>query len=537
MPSTRTALIVATLLWAAAVATGIALRPPLPVDETRYLTVAWEMWLRGDWLVPHLNGQPYSHKPPLLFWLINAAWALFGVSETVARVVPTLFALASVWLTAALARMVWPTQRALAGYAALMVAGSILFALYGSLVMFDFLLGAFVLAAAIGVVHAWRRGGKRGWLLFGLALGGAILAKGPVALLLTLPVPLLAPLWARDRRPLSWFRWYAGALAGVLLGAAIGLAWAIPAAMAGGTAYEQAILWGQTAGRMVKSFAHARPWWFFLVLLPVAFYPWIVWPPVWRGFRVLKGRGFDDGLRLMALWFAVVLAAFSMVSGKQLHYLMPLIPVASMAFARLVLETDGRARPLDIVVPAVIAAAVGIAFAALPVVASVLTPRAGAAATIRALANADPLWGGALAALAVVAVVVGLRRRLGELVPGVAALTIAIFIVVHIEAAKTLMPRYDLRPLAAFLGRHQDDGIAFGSSYHGEFGFLGRLRAPVAVLRAGERAAWFEANPRGRLVMKFRDPPADPPWPPLIAKPYRGRTLGLWRAPGVTEVK
>ena len=156
MISTRTALILATLLWAAAVVTGIALRPPLPVDETRYLTVAWEMWLRGDLLVPHLNGVPYSDKPPLLFWLINAAWAVFGVSETVARVVPTLFGLATVWLTAALARMLWPETRALAGYAALMVAGSILFALYGSLVMFDTMLTAFVLAATIGVVYAWR---------------------------------------------------------------------------------------------------------------------------------------------------------------------------------------------------------------------------------------------------------------------------------------------------------------------------------------------------------------------------------------------
>ncbi len=537
MISTRTALVVATLLWAAAVATGIALRPPLPVDETRYLTVAWEMWLRGDWLVPHLNGVPYSDKPPLLFWLINAAWAVFGVSETAARLVPTLFALAVIWLTAALARMIWPGKRALAGYAALMVAGSILFALYGSLVMFDLMLAAFVLAAVIGVVHAWRRGGKRGWLLFGLALGGAILAKGPVALLLTLPVPLLAPFWARERRPLSWFRWYVGTIAGVLLGAAIGLAWAIPAAMAGGPDYEQAILWGQTAGRMVKSFAHARPWWFFLVLLPVAFYPWVVWPPVWRGLRVLKGRGLDDGLRLMAVWFAVALVAFSMVSGKQLHYLMPLVPVAAMAFARLALEAGGRARMLDMAIPAVIAAAIGIGFAALPVIASGLTPRFRAAATIRALADADPLWGVALVILALIAVVVAARRRIGEVALGVAALTLAIFFVVHIEASKTVMPRYDLRPLAEFLGRNQDDGIAFGGSYHGELGFLGRLREPVAVLRAGERAAWFEANPRGRLVMKFRDRPADPPWPPLSAKPYRGRTLGLWRARDVTSVK
>ena len=36
------------------VLTGVAFvsRPMTPIDETRYISVAWEMWLRGDFLVP-----------------------------------------------------------------------------------------------------------------------------------------------------------------------------------------------------------------------------------------------------------------------------------------------------------------------------------------------------------------------------------------------------------------------------------------------------------------------------------------------------
>ena len=60
-----------TGLWVLVMAAAISTRPPLPVDETRYLAVAWEMWQGGNYLVPHLNFEPYSHKPPLLFWLIN----------------------------------------------------------------------------------------------------------------------------------------------------------------------------------------------------------------------------------------------------------------------------------------------------------------------------------------------------------------------------------------------------------------------------------------------------------------------------------
>ena len=69
------------LPWGLAVLVALNFRPPLPVDETRYLAVAWDMWREGHYLVPHLNGDPYSHKPPMLFWLMTAGWHLFGVND------------------------------------------------------------------------------------------------------------------------------------------------------------------------------------------------------------------------------------------------------------------------------------------------------------------------------------------------------------------------------------------------------------------------------------------------------------------------
>lgn len=98
------------LAWAALVAVALWARPLLPVDETRYLSVAWEMWQRGDWLVPHLNGQPYHHKPPLLFWLIQLGWHVLGVSEVWGRLVAPLFGLANLGLTVALGRRLWPQR-------------------------------------------------------------------------------------------------------------------------------------------------------------------------------------------------------------------------------------------------------------------------------------------------------------------------------------------------------------------------------------------------------------------------------------------
>ena len=35
-------------------------------DEAAYAQAAHEMWLRGDWLSPSLNGEPFFEKPPIL---------------------------------------------------------------------------------------------------------------------------------------------------------------------------------------------------------------------------------------------------------------------------------------------------------------------------------------------------------------------------------------------------------------------------------------------------------------------------------------
>jgi hypothetical protein len=57
-----------------------------------------------DWLVPHQNGLPYSHKAPLLYWMIHAGWAVGGVSDVWPRILEVLLSTANLWLVALLAR-------------------------------------------------------------------------------------------------------------------------------------------------------------------------------------------------------------------------------------------------------------------------------------------------------------------------------------------------------------------------------------------------------------------------------------------------
>ena len=195
MTIARRELALALALLALVAATAL-LRPIIPVDETRYLGVAWEMWNRGDFLVPFQNGAPYSQKPPLLFWLIQAGWAVFGVNAWWPRLMPALFAAGCLLLIPRLARLLWPERSEVAAIAPLILASFCLWTVFATAIMFDMMLAFFVLLGYIGLAQAWRTGKSGGFALFAIGLAGGLFSKGPVALLHLLPVALLAPLWA-----------------------------------------------------------------------------------------------------------------------------------------------------------------------------------------------------------------------------------------------------------------------------------------------------------------------------------------------------
>ncbi|MDP3123130.1 MAG: glycosyltransferase family 39 protein, partial [Thiobacillus sp.] len=348
----RGGLLLSLLLLAALTATVLFTRPLSPVDETRYVGVAWEMWLRGDFLVPFKNGEAYSHKPPLLFWMIHAGWALFGVNDTWPRLVLPLFSAGALGLTFLLARRLWPQHNALGGQAALILASTLLWMVFSTALMFDVMLAFWVLVGMHGILSA-AEGKRRGFVLLGIAIGLGVLTKGPVILLNLLPITVLAPWWNPG---LKWPRWFAGVVLAVLLGAAIALAWAIPAGYAGGEAYRNAIFWGQTADRMVESFAHARPFWWYLPLLPLLLFPWCVWPGLWQALAHHRARGLDRGTRFCLAWMLPVFIALMFISGKQPHYLLPLFPAFALLAARVLAD-----RPAHRVgVPAALVAALGV---------------------------------------------------------------------------------------------------------------------------------------------------------------------------------
>jgi 4-amino-4-deoxy-L-arabinose transferase-like glycosyltransferase len=489
-------------------------RPLLPIDETRYLAVAWEMRLSGDLFHLTRNFASYSHKPPLLFWIVNLVWGITGVSELAGRLVGPAFAVAAVAGTGALAHRLWPDDRALALRAMLVMATLPVFAVYGSATMFDALLTVIVLGlvAVVWTIGQGRFAGTdRGWWLLGCLLGLGVLAKGPVVLVHVVPVFAALPLWAAaPPAPREALR---GAGIALLVGLGIVLLWLVPALVTGDAAFRHELLWTQTAGRVAGDLGHGRPVWFLLALLPVVLFPW-GWS--WRLWRQLPAAWrADPAARFCIVWAGAALALFSVIGGKQMHYLLPELPAFALLVARVLrpMDADRRGGSAAIVLPlALLAVAIAAFSGAVPGV-----PAAAAGLL-------------ALGAAGIAALLWRLPLRAGHMATG-----LALPVVLHLAIAfGGFGARFDTEDIAKAVAQAVPNGVAvFGMPYNADFNFRARLTVPVALPASeADLVAWAATHPEGAVFAPVRAVPTAPA--PLTVWTYRDRLFGMWPASAFT---
>jgi len=507
--------------------------PAMPIDETRYLSVAWEMRTHGDFLLLHLNGAPYSDKGPLLFWLINLAWLVAGPCVWIVRAGVLAVSFVSLLLFERLVRRLGPASAddnaALARRATLMLAGIVYIALFSSAIMFDVLLSGCVLLALHGVLDLDAARWRRGTMVFAAGLGLGLLIKGPVVLLDAGMVALLAPWWSATARG-DKTKWYGCVFLGLLGGIAIALLWALSAYGAQG--FWDAIVVRQTVGRVAKSFAHQRPPWWYLMVLPLMLLPWtLALRAPWRVWRDSL-QSPPKVLRFATVWFVPAFIAFCLVSGKQPHYLLPLLPALALYVAH-VLGTEGAGLRNRAFATLVLVA--GLALAAVPylaahtadiawldrlVKAGVLTE-----SSLRVFAGIWPLWG-------VLAIALGiwlLRKRDGNAVELTLA-SAAVAMIGMLTLAQGVGPYVDVTAAATRIRDFQTRGqpIAHLAWHHGLFEFSGRLTQPLEKVNYADLRAWCEAHPDGEIVSFYTKYPITAK--PDTEMPYRFGRIRFWRA-------
>ena len=282
-------------------------------DETKYGQVIREMRATGTFFLPTLGGKPFTHKPPIHFWLIDLLTFPLGVYSMWAFVLPSLVAFVLLlWL-------LWHRGGPLAAF---VCATSLLVWASAQTARMDV---EFTLLIAAGLILLERfldHDDFRALLGCAAALGVATLIKGPMAPVIGIALFLLE-WWRRRRVPRGN---YLPALVALAL---IPLAWFIPAMLLGGQAYTHEVIVKQTVGRAVATWVHQAPPWFYVLHLPATLFPWFF-------LAVVACRRWS----FLTNWILAVLIPYSLMASKLDVYMMAMIPaiallVADVRWARL----------------------------------------------------------------------------------------------------------------------------------------------------------------------------------------------------------
>ncbi len=318
-------------------------------DEPRYAWIAREMTETGDWVTPRLYGKPWFEKPPLFYWGAALSFKLFGVSEAAARlpsaVSALLATLALAWFalrlygaeTARWLLLLLPTTVGMIGFSHAAATD----------MPFSAMLTIAMVCAAV-VLGLTRTESspvipQTSWLalvLFGFFVGLAVLAKGPVAIILSGGTVFFWVLFTkRWRDALRLF--HPAALASFCLTA---LPWYILCARRNPDFFRIFII--ECARRnpdffrifiiehnfkryFTPEFQHIQPFWFYVPIVLLGLIPWtLMLATVAKDLRRPPGAGswrMSPGL-YFACWITFTFAFFSVSKSKLPGYILPAIP-------------------------------------------------------------------------------------------------------------------------------------------------------------------------------------------------------------------
>jgi len=184
--------------------------PLTDFSEARYAEIARKILVHDDWITLWFKPDvPFWGKPPMAFWSVAASFAMLGVNEFTARLPSLLFTLLTTAILFAWVRRQFSRPAALA--ACTIYLGSWITLQTAGAVITDPLL---VLATTTVMVCFWNAivdGDRRAALLMWLALGAGLLAKGPLALVLSgLACGTWVLVYGRWRRLFKYGRWLVG---------------------------------------------------------------------------------------------------------------------------------------------------------------------------------------------------------------------------------------------------------------------------------------------------------------------------------------
>jgi len=308
---------------------GLGSTGVLGPDEPRYASIGREMARSGDWITPRLWGEPWFEKPALLYWMTGAAFRV-GIGPDLAPRLPV--ALLAVGF---LAFLWWILNREYSGRVAwlgvLILGTTVGWQGMGQAGVADLPLAATFGGAMLLALPWVARDDTRYLPAAAALLGLAVLAKGPLPMVLALPVALRG----RRLRDLARIRVIVPFLA-------VSLPWYLLCYLKNGNVFLKVFLVRHNLQRFTSSetILHGQPWWFYLPVLLAGLIPWA--PLLALPARRATVR--DPRKAFLLAWVVWGLVFFSIAANKLPAYILPLLPACAVLMA-LGLDELAGARP------------------------------------------------------------------------------------------------------------------------------------------------------------------------------------------------
>jgi 4-amino-4-deoxy-L-arabinose transferase-like glycosyltransferase len=283
----------------------------------------------------------------------------------------------------------------------------------------------------------------------------------------------------------------------------------------------------QFGNRVANSFAHQRPFWWYLPWLVALLLPWILLTPVWRGCSRLTNNG---GGRFLVIWIVPTLVVLSLISGKQVHYLIPLLPAFSLLVAKSLASCglDGKIARWHYPVAAF--------YSALGIVLLILSfMKPGGAMEHIGVSDVRSLSFGLIA---IGVALFFLKRQSISGLTNCTALSSAVFFVLILFSGNAFFDSYDLRAISQVIKVKQDAGysILHYGKYHGQYQFIGRLTQPLVALETAGAIDEFAAN-HDKVALITYEPRTEAINLEDIyfQQPFRSKKVVLWNKKGISN--
>lgn len=154
----------------------------MEIDAAQYALISMEMSWTKSFLHVYLQGQDYLDKPPLLFWLSSLSFMLFGISSFSYKLPSVLIAILGIYSLYRFALLWYSKEIAL--LSALILATCQAMFLMTNDVRTDTILLGLVVFSFWQIGEFLIKSKYYHLILASIGLGGAMMAKGPIALII-----------------------------------------------------------------------------------------------------------------------------------------------------------------------------------------------------------------------------------------------------------------------------------------------------------------------------------------------------------------